>query len=812
MAESRDSGRLKMRILKLLGRSLPLLTLLGSAIVFGDWPIIPDSAVPVSAFKGNQWNARIVTDGGNGSIIAWQDRRGGASDKIYLQHFNSAGNPKWNDGGIQLSPTFGYQYYPQLLPDGNGGVFITWQDNRSGVDYDIYAQHVTSYGTWLWGDGGIVVCNAAGHQYNPQIVADGSGGIIVTWQDRRSGAFDIYTQHFDANANSLWASNGLVVCNSTNDQIEPKIVVDGGGGAFITWLDYRGGSGFTDIFCQHLLATGAMKWAANGVSVCTASNVQWNAQILQDGGGKPIIIWQDRRSGNYDNIFAQKLDVNGNPEWATNGIALGATPGEQYYPQAVNDENSGAVVVWQDNRTGSDYNIVGQHISSTGQLLWSSPGMAICTAAGHQYNPQIVTQGSDFIVVWQDKRNVDFDIYAQRFRSNGTMFWATNGVSINALPKDQFMPQIVGDNVNGAIVAWADYHLSSSSTDIFAQRIGANGKVAGGAYRTINQEGYALKAIAFRDRRSPHNVIQMPNEGNIRDSIFARGAFAQGLVLGVERLDSSRVYGWEYFTRSLYTRRAFVQNGGPRPFDRIFERNFTGKLKNPAVWRYNNRLAGELLALRLNMAMSDLGLTASGFGDMIYRDTSSNVNPLNGKTLRQVAAKLDTIMTYWKTNPADYLQLYASIASINAAFVSPIDTISTSPMKLTAVKSMFSTPFLIPGVEAPLLPPHFTPVAAEGEEPESFDLSQNYPNPFNPITTIEFTLNEPSVVSLKIFNVLGQEVARLIDNSSLEGGSQILDFDGSQLSSGVYFYQLMADPLSGQGKMISQVRKMLLVK
>ena len=302
----------------------------------------------------------------------------------------------------------------------------------------------------------------------------------------------------------------------------------------------------------------------------------------------------------------------------------------------------------------------------------------------------------------------------------------------------------------------------------------------------------------------------MPNEGNVRDSIYGRGAFAAGLVMGIERLDSARAYGWEYFTRSVYTRRAFVQNGDPRPFDRIYERDFHGRLKNPAVWRYNNKLSGELFALKLNIAASDVGLTGVNFGDMIFRD--SVTNPLNNKTLRQVAAKVDTLLTYWKKYPADYIQLYRSLNRINGAFLAPIDTISTGPMKLTNPIAMFSVPYLIPGIEAPYIPPQFTPTPDVEEEPSAFQLAQNYPNPFNPVTTIEFTLPEQSFVTMKIFNLLGQEVAKIIDHSTIDEGHQVLDFDGTRLASGVYFYQLVAEPLSGPGKLITQVKKMILVK
>jgi len=85
-----------------------------------------------------------------------------------------------------------------------------------------------------------------------------------------------------------------------------------------------------------------------------------------------------------------------------------------------------------------------------------------------------------------------------------------------------------------------------------------------------------------------------------------------------------------------------------------------------------------------------------------------------------------------------------------------------------------------------------------------FELAQNFPNPFNPSTTIKFSIPQSSNVTLKIFNTLGQEVSTLI-NQNMESGVHTINFDASQLNSGIYFYRLDA----GQ---FSEVRKMTLIK
>jgi hypothetical protein len=86
----------------------------------------------------------------------------------------------------------------------------------------------------------------------------------------------------------------------------------------------------------------------------------------------------------------------------------------------------------------------------------------------------------------------------------------------------------------------------------------------------------------------------------------------------------------------------------------------------------------------------------------------------------------------------------------------------------------------------------------------SYSLSQNYPNPFNPSTKINYSVGEPGLVQMKVYNVLGVEVAALVDEQK-STGSYSVDFNASKLSSGVYFYSISANNFT-------QTRKMILEK
>lgn len=93
--------------------------------------------------------------------------------------------------------------------------------------------------------------------------------------------------------------------------------------------------------------------------------------------------------------------------------------------------------------------------------------------------------------------------------------------------------------------------------------------------------------------------------------------------------------------------------------------------------------------------------------------------------------------------------------------------------------------------------------------PESFELFQNYPNPFNPITVISYQLLVESKVSLRIYNVLGEEVTELV-NKVENPGKYKVEWNASSYASGMYVYQIFAEGLNGEKNIVR--KKMLLVK
>ena len=370
-------------------------------------------------FTGKQFNPTLASDGAGGAIITWTDERIASNqDDIYAQRISSAGDTLWDDNGTLIATGNSYRTAQQIISDGAGGAIITWYDARTfGITFfDIYAQKINSAGITQWDTNGIVICNATFQQEDPQLASDGAGGAIITWKDNRySGTtgYDIYAQKVNSVGITQWDTNGSLICNANNNQYDPQIVSDGAGGVIITWVD----AVVNDIYAQKVDSMGFLQWDDYWTLICNATGKQFNPQIISDGAGGAIITWQDERiASDQDDIYAQKKNAMGISQWDINGSLICDEANDQEYPQLTSDGAGGAIITWQDSRFGSD-DIYAQKINSTGITKWDDDGNLICSAIGHQRYAQIISDGAEgAIIAWQDERveTDQDDIYAQK--------------------------------------------------------------------------------------------------------------------------------------------------------------------------------------------------------------------------------------------------------------------------------------------------------------------------------------------------------------------------------------------------------------
>jgi hypothetical protein len=328
-------------------------------------------------------------------------------------------------------------------------------------------------GAVLWQEDGVALCTAVDDQKNHQIVSDGSRGAIVTWEDYRfsSASSAIYAQRVGPGGDALWPIDGVVLCTFTHNSTQPQLASDGSGGAVVTWLDHRAGGGAADIRAQRVGADGSALWVADGEKICPDINSPGAPQITSHGSGGAIIAWGDFRSGVDTDLYAQRVDSGGNVLWDTGGLTVCAAADTQAEPQLAPDGSGGAIIVWEDKRS-SFYDIYAQRVDANGNTLWYADGVSICTSIGHEGEPQLAPDGSGgAFITWGDERGPGDYIYAQWVDADGNIMWQDDGIRLcggGTNTPDQ--PQIVADGAGGAIVAWRD--ARDSELDIYAQRVG----------------------------------------------------------------------------------------------------------------------------------------------------------------------------------------------------------------------------------------------------------------------------------------------------------------------------------------------------
>lgn len=373
------------------------------------------------------------------------------------------------------------------------------------------------------------VCTETAIQEYPKIISDGNGGAIIVWSDLRNGTDNnIYAQKIDASGTIQWTPGGVAICNVSGDQNAPVIVSDGAGGAIIAWEDYFG-SLSSDIYAQRINSSGVPQWTLNGIAICTATEDQNYIDIISDGAGGAIMVWEDSYGSTID-VYIQRVNASGVTQWVADGVAICTAAGPQYTPQLAEDGSGGAIITWEDQR-GADPDIYAQHINSAGTVSGLADGIAVCNASGNQFVPEVCSDGAGgAIFTWYDNRNGNWDIYAQKFVTGGAPAWTPNGTAISTASNNQQYPKLISDQNGGAIITWQDG--SPGPRDIYAQHINATGNLTwnanGVTICTATGEQYNPEIIADN---SGGAIIAWSDNRNSNIDIYAQRLTPSGEII-----------------------------------------------------------------------------------------------------------------------------------------------------------------------------------------------------------------------------------------------------------------------------------------
>ena len=435
------------------------------------WPSVPSQNLPVCTARGIQIYRTAVSDGVGGVFTAWSDTRSDTSD-IYAQHIDAAGNLLWGANGLKVCGAPRDQDQPVLSSDGAGGAIVVWRDFRSGATGDLYAQHINAGGSALWPLNGLALCTAPDEQASPVIVPDGAGGAIVAWEDWRSSTPCIYAQRITGSGQAKWRVGGRPQSTAAAPMFQPIAIADGLGGAYFAWLQ-QGGTDY-DLYGQHAEADSSLQWTAAARPICSAPGDQLQPVLALAGAPANanssglFVLWQDRRNADAD-IYAQRFTYYGFPLWAAGGVPVCQWLNDQTDPAVVGDANGGFICVWHDTRGGAE-DLYAQRLDANATALWTAGGLAVCTAPNTQQFPAIASDGQGgAVIAWEDDRSGGTDIYGQRLSAAGSRRWAANGLLVTNAPGAQYQATVVTNPDTVAIVVWQDQRASGS--DLYAQRI-----------------------------------------------------------------------------------------------------------------------------------------------------------------------------------------------------------------------------------------------------------------------------------------------------------------------------------------------------
>jgi len=182
-----------------------------------------------------------------------------------------------------------------------------------------------------------------------------------------------------------------------------------------------------------------------------------------------LVVWVDKRSGSKD-IYAARVDASGKV-LDTGGFVVSAAKGDQDRPRVAHD-GKGYLVVWEDGR-GSDFNIYAARVDAAGKVL-DPAGVQVTKDAANQFAPAVAHGSKGYLLVWADLRNGKaFDIYGAMMDSSGKLLWSAPA-AVSAGTHDEGEPAVAAAS-GGFLAVWSD--ARNSDKDIYGARLDASGKV-----------------------------------------------------------------------------------------------------------------------------------------------------------------------------------------------------------------------------------------------------------------------------------------------------------------------------------------------
>jgi hypothetical protein len=573
-------------------------------------------------------------------------------------------------------------------------------------------------------------------------------------------------------------------------------------------------SSFFDVFTE-LSIDGGTTWIPGDVPLrleYTSSTVQLGSICLT----KYFDVKHDR---NYD---------GGDPPMS--GVVFHLSGKGTYYTGTTNEDGE----VCFDNIIAGDYLLTEELPNGYSYSAPESGELALTIAAGSN-TPIIWLNGAGDDTL--DYRTASMEDWATAVDGKGKL------KAIKCKPnKVEFKFQIqapkaatgvsvkIGQNSSGVITdanktvtlySWTDSKEVTYTANIDSLQVlqfegwGTKGKAIKASFKWMTSPKITKGKVTTYITNNPR--LPMPNFHNVGEDLDAQQAFP--LVIGASSGAHSVSHAKYKDVLKSLTKKGTMHTGDPRCLDAFTDgKTMEKQLKSLPPDKQDNKLFAEVLTLGLNLRASERQKFPLGLGYIIWNG--------GGYAENWTIDSIYTFANLWlacDTNAAKIdtqgIQLYNMLVAIDTAFDGDLDTLvwSCGKLQLKGVRTLADVPYLRANPDVVVSRTGPKPIPNAVRVPVEYVLHQNYPNPFNPTTTIQFELPDVSEVTLKIYNMLGQEISTLLDRELMDDGVQEVDFDANGLPSGVYFYRLTTKPYNDDeealsGTTLTRVMKMLLIK
>lgn len=316
-----------------------------------------------------------------------------------------------------------------------------------------------------------------------------------------------------------------------SEQSNPCIRGDGTGNYVVTWQDERSGNN-SDIFAQIYTDGGTIQGANFKVNDDEGTAPQYRPYVATGAQMDFVIVWLDKRESNEWDIFAQRYSGEGLPIGPNFKVNDDTSDIEQEHPSVAVDSLGNFVVVWADERNGN-FDVYAQRYSGEGVAIGINFKVNDDTGDALQYWPNCATaKDGSLVVTWVDKRiNDDYNIFAQRFTSDGSLSGINFQVNTDTGTPFHLRPVAAMDEAGGFIIAWEDNR--NSEWDIYIQRFQNNGNPIGDNFILEgNPLGSGQRNSSISGDPDGNFIISWEDDRNDYADVYARRYSYNGNAIG----------------------------------------------------------------------------------------------------------------------------------------------------------------------------------------------------------------------------------------------------------------------------------------